>query len=61
MDTLCFGTPSLLRHLTFSEARNEPIVEVNLDKVLEGLALSMEQVHLNLKPKSNKLTRTLPN
>jgi flap endonuclease-1 len=44
MDTLTFGTPVLLRHLTFSEARKMPIDEVNLEKALEGLELTMEQV-----------------
>lgn len=44
MDTLTFGTPVLLRHLTFSEARKMPIDEVNLEKALEGLELTMAQV-----------------
>ncbi|KAF2027914.1 flap endonuclease 1 [Setomelanomma holmii] len=44
MDTLTFNTPILLRHLTFSEQRKEPIVEIHLDKVLEGLAMEQEQV-----------------
>ncbi|KAG2198209.1 hypothetical protein INT46_000875 [Mucor plumbeus] len=43
MDTLTFGTPVLLRHLTFSEARKMPIDEVNLEKALEGLELTMAQ------------------
>ncbi|KAA1135750.1 Elongation of fatty acids protein 2 [Puccinia graminis f. sp. tritici] len=43
MDTLTFGTPILLRHLTFSEARKMPILTVNLEKVLSGLELTMEQ------------------
>lgn len=43
MDTLTFGTPLLLRHLTFSEARKVPINTVNLDKVLAGLDLTMER------------------
>ncbi|KAH0556339.1 Elongation of fatty acids protein 2 [Trichoglossum hirsutum] len=37
MDTLCFDSPILLRHLTFSEQRKEPILEIHLDKVLAGL------------------------
>ena len=37
MDTLCFGAPILLRHLTFSEARKMPIDEFNLEKALNGL------------------------
>ncbi|KAI0999733.1 Flap endonuclease 1 [Podosphaera aphanis] len=43
MDTLCFNSPVLLRHLTFSEQRKEPIQEIFLDKVLEGLEMSYEQ------------------
>lgn len=44
MDTLCFNTPILLRHLTFSEQRKEPIQEIRLDKVLEGLNMERKQV-----------------
>lgn len=43
MDTLTFGAPILLRHLTFSEARKMPIVEVHLERVLAGLGVTMEQ------------------
>lgn len=43
MDTLTFGSPVMLRHLTFSEARKMPIVEIHLDKVLEGLGMDMDQ------------------
>ncbi|ROW09887.1 hypothetical protein VPNG_06277 [Cytospora leucostoma] len=43
MDTLCFNTPILLRHLTFSEQRKEPIQEIHLDKVLEGLDMDRKQ------------------
>ncbi|KAF0320057.1 Flap endonuclease 1 [Colletotrichum sp. SAR11_59] len=43
MDTLTFDTPILLRHLTFSEQRKEPIQEVHIDKVLEGLGMEREQ------------------
>lgn len=54
MDTLTFASPVLLRHLTFSEARKMPIDEVNLEKALEGLELTMEQVtkkrvHLDIR------------
>ena len=41
--TLTFGTPMLLRHLTFSEARKMNIVEINLEKVLAGLEFTMDQ------------------
>ncbi|KAJ5884962.1 hypothetical protein N7495_009472 [Penicillium taxi] len=37
MDTLCFDSPILLRHLTFSEQRKEPILEIHVNRVLEGL------------------------
>lgn len=43
MDTLTFGSPILLRHLTFSEARKTPISEINLQKALEGLEMDMSQ------------------
>ncbi|KAJ4347293.1 Elongation of fatty acids protein 2 [Didymosphaeria variabile] len=43
MDTLTFNAPILLRHLTFSEQRKEPILEIHLDKVLEGLDMKREQ------------------
>jgi flap endonuclease-1 len=44
MDTLCFESPILLRHLTFSEQRKEPIQEIHLDKALEGLDMKRSQV-----------------
>lgn len=44
MDTLTFNSPILLRHLTFSEQRKEPILEIHLDKVLEGLGMEYKQV-----------------
>lgn len=44
MDTLCFNSPILLRHLTFSEQRKEPIQEIHLDKVLQGLNMDRKQV-----------------
>jgi hypothetical protein len=44
MDTLTFNAPILLRHLTYSEARKEPVLEVQLAKVLEGLEMEMGQV-----------------
>ncbi|KAH7369578.1 flap endonuclease-like protein 1 [Rhexocercosporidium sp. MPI-PUGE-AT-0058] len=43
MDTLCFDSPVLLRHLTFSEQRKEPIQEIFLEKVLEGLNMDRKQ------------------
>ena len=44
MDTLCFDTPILLRHLTFSEQRKEPIQEIHLSEVLAGLGMDRNQV-----------------
>src|SRR5277367_2721903 len=44
MDTLCFDSPILLRHLTFSEQRKEPIQEIHLEKVLSGLNMERKQV-----------------
>ncbi|EOD49536.1 flap endonuclease 1 [Neofusicoccum parvum] len=35
MDTLTFDSPVLLRHLTFSEQRKEPIQEIHLDKFID--------------------------
>ncbi|KAF9169188.1 Elongation of fatty acids protein 2 [Mortierella sp. AD011] len=43
MDTLTFGSPILLRHLTFSEAKKMPISEISLKKTLDGLDFTMEQ------------------
>lgn len=43
MDTLTFSAPILLRHLTFSEQRKEPIQEIVLEKVLEGLEMDQKQ------------------
>nr|WCZ58317.1 Flap endonuclease 1 [Paratrimastix eleionoma] len=43
MDSLPFGSPILLRNLTFSEARKLPIREIRLDKVLEGLGLNQAE------------------
>ncbi len=44
MDTLCFNSPILLRHLTFSEQRKEPIQEIHLDRVLDSMNMNREQV-----------------
>lgn len=43
MDTLTFGTPILYRKLTFSEAKKEPILQVNLSLALAGLEMKMDQ------------------
>ena len=49
MDTLTFGTPILLRHLTFSEAKKQPISEIVLDRALEGLEMNMSQVWISFR------------
>eukprot|EP00667_Euglena_gracilis_P010842 EG_transcript_11040 len=43
MDALTFGTPRLLRHLTVSEAKKQPILEIHLERVLEGMEMDMAQ------------------
>lgn len=48
MDTLTFGSPILLRHLTFSEAKKMPISEISLRKSLDGLGFSMDEVRLSV-------------
>lgn len=44
MDTLTFNAPILFRHLTFSEAKKQPISEINLQAALDGLEMNMSQV-----------------
>ena len=48
MDTLTFNAPILLRHLTFSEAKKQPISEINLEVALKGLDMTMDQVSSDL-------------
>merc|ERR1712130_319576 len=43
MDALTFGTTKLVRHLTDSEARKKPVLEFDLNKVLNGLDVTMAQ------------------
>jgi flap endonuclease-1 len=43
MDTLTFGTPVLLRHLTASDQKKNPVTEVNLSKALDGLGLNKDE------------------
>ncbi len=47
MDTLCFNSPILLRHLTFSEQRKEPIQEIHLDQVMESMKMDRKQVRVS--------------
>lgn len=44
MDTLTFGTPILLKHLTASEAKNLAVTQVNLKDAIDELSLTMNQV-----------------
>jgi len=43
MDSLTFGSTILLRHLTFSEAREMTIKEISLARVLDELKFSMDE------------------
>ncbi|KAL3860231.1 hypothetical protein ACJMK2_010385 [Sinanodonta woodiana] len=43
MDSLTFGSPVVLRHLTFSEARKLPIKEYHHAKILEELNLTQDE------------------
>lgn len=43
MDTLCFGASRILRNLMAPQSQQKPVVEIELEKALEGLCLSMEQ------------------
>lgn len=43
MDALTFGTPVLLRHMTFSEARKMPIKEFHLERVLQEMEITHEE------------------
>eukprot|EP01063_Lacrimia_lanifica_P022156 TRINITY_DN29835_c0_g1_i1.p1 TRINITY_DN29835_c0_g1~~TRINITY_DN29835_c0_g1_i1.p1 ORF type:complete len:389 (+),score=175.96 TRINITY_DN29835_c0_g1_i1:63-1229(+) len=43
MDALTFGAGVLLRHLSYSEAKKQPIVELHLKAVLEALALTKDE------------------
>ena len=59
MDTLTFNAPVLLRHLTFSEQRKEPIQEIHLDRVLQGLDMTREQAGQDLVGSSHSSANTL--
>jgi flap endonuclease-1 len=43
MDTLTFGTTKLLRKFTAPESKKIPVMEINLEKVLAGFKMSMDQ------------------
>lgn len=53
MDALTFGSPVLLRHMTFSEARKMPIQEFQLDSVLETMEMTRDEVILTVNSKIN--------
>jgi hypothetical protein len=42
------GSPKLLRKMTFSAQRKEPIVEIDLSVVLEDMKLSMDEVCIHV-------------
>lgn len=44
MDSLTFGSNILLRYMTYSEAKKMPIKEFYLDKILEGMNYTMDEV-----------------
>lgn len=43
MDSLTHGSPIVLRHMHYSEARKEPVIQIHLDRVLAGLGFDMAQ------------------
>jgi flap endonuclease-1 len=43
MDALTFRSPKLLRRMTFAIGQKQPIMEIDLEKVLRGLDLTYEQ------------------
>lgn len=45
LDTLAFGSPVLLRHLSLAD-KKKAIVEFRLDRALESLDMDMDQVRL---------------
>lgn len=59
MDTLTFNAPILFRHLTFSEAKKQPISEINLKVALAGLDMTMSQVRI-IPPLYFLITDTFP-
>ncbi len=46
MDALTFKTPKLLRKLTFSSGQKQPILEIDVNKVLSGLDLTCNKIEL---------------
>lgn len=44
MDSLTFGSNILLRYMTYSEAKKMPIKEFHLDKVLQAMSYTMDEV-----------------
>lgn len=60
MDTLTFGATKMLKHLTFSEQKKMPVHEVDLQKVLAGFEMSMDQVSLSEQLDFSSERTTLP-
>ena len=60
MDSLTFGSNVLLRYMTYSEAKKMPIKEFYLDKILETLNYTMDEVRFSQKTLF-QLTRTYLN
>jgi len=46
MDSLTFGSKVLLRYMTYSEAKKMPIKEFYLERVLEAMEYTMDEVKL---------------
>ena len=44
MDSLTFGSKVLLRYMTYSEAKKMPIKEFYLERVLEAMEYTMDEV-----------------
>lgn len=44
MDSLTFGSTILLRYLTYSEAKKMPIKEFHLNRVLEDMGYTIDEV-----------------
>ena len=49
MDSLTFGSTVLLRYMTYSEAKKMPIKEFHLDRVLEAMNYTMDEVMNGVK------------
>lgn len=43
MDMLTLGVPSFIRRLTTTDVKKKPVLEISLDKVLEGFEINMDE------------------